>query len=95
MPFVVREYIQGSAIEQHFSVPVRRSKLDMFGTVVVTKLNIMLSLQKRYQKHKLFSKLGCLHIQQQGQLPDNYQQHFEKVTGIPLEIIKIEEIIQK
>ncbi len=27
---------------------------------------------KRYQKHKLFNKIGCVHIQQQAELPKNY-----------------------
>ena len=45
---------------------------------------------KRYQKNKLFNKLGCIHVQQQSSLPDKYRQMFEEKTGIPIEIIKIE-----
>ena len=50
---------------------------------------------KRYQKHKLFNKIGCIHIQQQGELPIGYQELFEKVTGVELTIIKLECILNR
>jgi hypothetical protein len=50
---------------------------------------------KRYQKNKLFNRLGCIHIQQQGALPEGYQDAFFKETGIELTIIKIEEIMRE
>ena len=50
---------------------------------------------KKYQKNKLFNKIGCLHIQQQSELPHNYKEIFEEKTGIPLHIIKIEKALGK
>ena len=44
---------------------------------------------KKYQKNKLFNQIGCVHIQQQTSLPENYQKIFEEKTGISLNIIKI------
>ena len=59
-------------------------------TLLFIQLTIVKNIMKRYQKNKLFNKLGCIHVQQQSSLPDNYRQMFEEKTGIPIEIIKIE-----
>lgn len=50
---------------------------------------------KRYQKHKLFNKIGCLHIQQQTELPKDYLSTFQKITGVSLHVIKIEDALSK
>jgi hypothetical protein len=50
---------------------------------------------KRYQKSKLFSKIGCIHIQQQQELPSNYRQIFQEHTGIDLEVIRLEDALGK
>lgn len=43
----------------------------------------------------MFNKIGCIHIQQQGELPIGYQELFEKVTGVELTIIKLECILNR
>ena len=50
---------------------------------------------KRYQKNKLFNKLGCIHIQQQKELPENYCQLFKEKTGIDIEVISIEKALER
>lgn len=67
----------------------------MYGIYLLMQLNIIINLMKRYQKHKLFNKIGCIHIQQQGELPIGYQELFEKVTGVELTIIKLECILNR
>ena len=65
----------------------------MHGNSTLNQLNIVLSIVKKYQKNKLFNRLGCIHIQQQSSLPPNYKEDFLKETGIELIVIKIEDIM--
>lgn len=67
----------------------------MPGTTHPIQLNVIINLMKRYQKNKLFDRLGCIHIQQQGELPPHYAEHFKDVTGIELVVIRIEEAMGK
>lgn len=57
--------------------------------------NVMGNLKKRYQKNKLFGEVRCLHVQQQGHLDPDYPRRFKELTGLDLEVIKIEEIFEE
>ena len=59
------------------------------------QLNILIDLVKRYQKNKLFNRLGCIHIQQQSTLPEGYPELFFKTTGIELVVIPIEAAFER
>lgn len=39
---------------------------------VITQAVIISNIVKRYQKNKLFNKLGFIHIQQQDSLPEGF-----------------------
>lgn len=65
----------------------------MHGKYTLIQLNIVQSIVKKYQKNKLFNRLGCIHIQQQANLPPNYKEDFLKETGIELIVLKIEDIM--
>jgi hypothetical protein len=49
----------------------------MFGNFILMQTVIVLNIMKKYQKNKLFDKLGILHIQQQSNLPEGYLQKFK------------------
>ena len=50
----------------------------MHGKYPLNQLNIVISIVKKYQKNKLFNRLGCIHVQQQAALPPNYKEDFLK-----------------
>jgi tRNA(Ile)-lysidine synthase TilS/MesJ len=65
------------------------------GLSSVCLVSILVNIVKRYQKNKLFNRLGCLHIQQQAQIPPNFTEKFKEETGVELDIIRIEEILRE
>lgn len=67
----------------------------MLSNCYFTQISLISNIVKRYQKNKLFNRLGCIHIQQQDSLPENYKAVFQKETGVQLAIIKIEEIMNE
>ena len=65
------------------------------GLSSVCLVSILVNIVKRYQKNKLFNRLGCLHIQQQAELPPHFTEKFKEETGIDLDIIRIDEILKE
>lgn len=61
----------------------------MLGKVDLMQVKIMSNIRKRYQKSPLFGHLECVHIQQQENMPPNYQTQFEANTELKLNIIPI------
>lgn len=55
---------------------LRWPKLHLSRKIVVTQAILITNIVKRYQKNKLFNKLGFIHIQQQATLPLGYEQVF-------------------
>lgn len=43
------------------------------GLSSICLVTLIVNIVKRYQKNKLFNKLGVIHIQQQNELPINYE----------------------
>jgi hypothetical protein len=91
------EYKTRLVLENSFKVGKNSNLLVCFsgGLSSACLVSILVNIVKRYQKNKLFNRLGCLHIQQQANIPEGFAEKFKQETGVELDIIGIEQIMRE
>lgn len=91
------EYKTRLVLENSFKVNKNSNLLVCFsgGPSSACLVSILVNIVKRYQKNRLFNRLGCLHVQQQATLPEGFAERFRQETGVELDIVGVEEIMRE